>query len=62
MNCDSTINTATSGKHPEQHEDTRVPPPIDSNRSIVQLFLGSEGGGIITAVNQWVPVLEQAAR
>ncbi len=60
MNCDTTLNTPASGKRSNQLEDVSVPSPIDPNRTVVQLFLGSEGGGIITAVNQWVPVLEQA--
>ena len=60
MNSQKNFNNNNSGNHPDHHSNINIPPPQDPSRSIVQLFLGSEGGGIITAVNQWVPILEQA--
>lgn len=34
-----------------------VLPPVRSDRTVVQLLLGSEGGGIVTAINHWAPTM-----
>ena len=41
------------------HEVVAIPPPRFRG-SVVHLLLGSEGGGIITTIRQWVPLLTAA--
>jgi len=37
-----------------------IPAPVTDNLVVCQLFRGTEGGGIITAVNQWAPLMRDA--
>lgn len=37
-----------------------IPAPAADNLVVCQLFRGTEGGGIITAVNQWSPLMREA--
>jgi len=38
----------------------RVPPPDRADAVVTQLLLGSEGGGIVTAIRHWAPALIEA--
>lgn len=42
------------------HEDEQPIEPPRFTGSVVQLLLGTEGGGIITAIEQWAPLLIEA--